>query len=127
MATHLTFPVSRPTPPDTAAMTAAIQAALNDPSAMLGTPDGLTVYAKKATDWTPAQIAQAQQVIANAPALTPQVTAQRTVDRFPIEYRALILALVDALNVVRAKLPTPLPPITPSAALQAIRDKAGTL
>jgi len=127
MPTHLQFPVTRATRPDNAAMVAAIRAALGDPTATLSCPDGQTVYAKKATDWTPAQIAQAEQVIGQAPAVTPQVDAQRKVDSFPIEYRALVLALVDALNVVRSKLSPPLPAITPAQAIQAIRDKAGAL
>jgi len=127
MPTHLTFPVARATRPDNAAMVTAIRAALSDPTATLSCPDGATVYAKKATDWTPEQITTAQTVIAEAAALTPQLAAQREIDRFPIEYRALVLALVDALNVVRAALPTPLPAITPAQAIKAIRDKAGTL
>jgi hypothetical protein len=62
-----------------------------------------------------------------APTATPQLAAQRQIADWPIEYKALVLALIDALNVVRSKLPTPLPAITPTQAIQAIRDKAGTL
>jgi hypothetical protein len=47
--------------------------------------------------------------------------------RWPIALRALVLTLIDQLNVIRAALPTPLPAITPAQALAAIRTKAGTL
>jgi hypothetical protein len=127
MPTHLTLPVNRATRPDNAAMVAAIRAALGDQTATLSCPDGQTVYAKKATDWTPAHIAQAQTVIAQAAALTPQLAAQRQVDQFPIEYRALVLALVDAINVLRTHPAIGLPAVTPAQALAAIRTKAGTL
>ena len=127
MPTHIQVPVNRATRPDNAAMVAAIRAALSDPTATLSCPDGVTVYAKKATDWTPAHIAQAQTVIAQAAALTPQLAAQRQVDQFPIEYRALVLALVDAINVLRTHPAIGLPAVTPAQALAAIRTKAGTL
>ena len=53
--------------------------------------------------------------------------AQAVIDAYPIELRALVLALVDALNVIRAALPAPLPPITAGQGLAAIRAKAATL
>lgn len=125
MATHLQFPVTRRL--DSAAMTAAIRAALNDPSASLGCPDGATVYAKKATDWSASDIAAAQQAIAAAPTVTPQLSAQRAIDVYPIELKALLLALIDQINVIRAALPSAKAAITPAQALQAVRDKAATL
>jgi hypothetical protein len=53
--------------------------------------------------------------------------AQIVVDQIPIVQRAIILALIDQLNVIRAALPSPLGAITPAQALAAIRAKAGTL
>jgi len=53
--------------------------------------------------------------------------AQQRIDSWPIEYRALVLALIDQLNTIRAALPSPLGPITPAQALAAVRTKAGTL
>jgi len=56
-----------------------------------------------------------------------QAAAQKVVDAWPIEVRALCLALIDQLNVIRAALPTPLSAITPAQAIAAVRAKAGTL
>lgn len=56
-----------------------------------------------------------------------QQDAQLQVDGIPIALKAIVLALIDQLNVLRAGLPAPLPPITPAQALAAIRAKAGTL
>lgn len=53
--------------------------------------------------------------------------AQIDVDQFSIATRAIVLALIDQLNVIRAALSPAKPAITPAQALQAIRDKAGTL
>lgn len=53
--------------------------------------------------------------------------SQTIIDAYPIEMRALVLALIDQLNVIRAALPAPLPPITAGQALAAIRAKAATL
>ena len=70
-----------------------------------------------------AEIAAYQTAILTA----SRAKAQAIIDAYPIELRALVLALVDALNVIRAALPAPLPPITPAQALAAIRNKAATL
>lgn len=82
---------------------------------------------KKATDWQPAEITLAQQLLDTAPAQTSQLIAQHDIDGWPIELRAFALALIDQLNVIRAALPVPLPAITPAQAIAAIRNKAGTL
>ena len=82
---------------------------------------------KKTAPWTAADIAAAQIIIDTAPEPTPRLFAQHSIDTWPIEWRALVLALLDQINVVRSKLPVPLAAITPAQALQAIRNKAGTL
>lgn len=89
--------------------------------------DSQTVKLKKGAPWTAAEKATAQGAIDTAPAITLQLAAQRAVDSFPIEYRALVLALVDQINVLRSKLVPPLPDITPAQAITAIRAKAGSL
>lgn len=82
---------------------------------------------------TPAQQAQAAALLlsvaidAPAQALADQQDAQAFVDTLPIWAKALALALVDQLNVIRGNLPAPLPPITAAQAIAAIRAKAGTL
>jgi hypothetical protein len=56
-----------------------------------------------------------------------QLGAQLDVDAFPVATKAIVLALIDQLNVIRAGLPTPLGAITPAQAIAAIRTKAGLL
>lgn len=82
---------------------------------------------KKNTEWTAQHRAIAQNVLDTCPSITPQLIAQAEIDAWPISIKAFVLALIDQLNVLRARGNQPLPPITPAQALQAIRDKAGTL
>jgi hypothetical protein len=111
-----------------------------DPASLFNTLRGLDASAgvqhfagsgiwtlKKSTVWTANQITAAQNVIDTAPVTSPQLTAQSDIDQWPIELKALVLTLIDQLNVIRANLPTPLNPISPAQALAAIRAKAGTL
>lgn len=125
-ATYQPFVSTRTTTPDPVGLVAALRVAV---AADVGVQvTDLTHYTlKKDGAWTAPQIAAAQTVLDTQAAQTPQLAAQRSVDAFPLEYKALVLALVDALNVVRAALPVPLPPITPAQAMTAIRNKAGTL
>jgi hypothetical protein len=99
-----------------------------DASAGIRHDFGTPIYkVKKSTAWTTPQITAVQNIIDTAPTRTPQTIAQSEVDRWPIAVQALVLTLIDQINVLRSKLPTPLPPITPAQAIQAVRDKAGTL
>lgn len=127
MPHYLRLTTIRTTRPDPQALIAGIRTATGDPTAVLITHDGATAIGKKASDWAAPQIAAAQTLLDTAPTWTAQLAAQQAVDRFPIEYRALILALVDAINVLRTHPAIGLPAVTPAAALQAIRAKAGTL
>ena len=80
----------------------------------------------KTTDWTQAQIDQAQTYIdTTAPDDTPQIRAQFDVDDMPIWLKALLLSLLDQINLLRAK--HALAAITPAQAIRAVRDKAGIL
>ncbi len=56
-----------------------------------------------------------------------QADAQGVIDAMPTFQKAIILALIDQLNVIRAGLPVPLGAITPAQAIAAVRTKAGTL
>jgi len=82
---------------------------------------------------TPSQKSQGQTIVntvavdAAAQTAQSQKDAQSRIDGIEIVLKAIVLALIDQLNVIRAALPSPKPPITPAQALQAIRDKAGTL
>lgn len=127
MPAYATFPTVRLTAPDPVALAAAVKTATGDPTAVVYAVTQTEWRGKKAAAWTAADIAAVQPLIDTTPVVTPQLTAQRAIDSFPIEYRALVLTLIDQLNVIRAALPSPLPPITPAQAIAAIRTKAGTL
>jgi hypothetical protein len=91
------------------------------------TIDPFTATFDKDTAWTAQQISQTQTVITNAPADTPEIEAQFSVDGMPIATKALLLTLLDQINTIRAALSPPLGAITPAQALAAVRAKAGTL
>jgi hypothetical protein len=129
MADYHVFVSPRTTLPDLPALLVGIRSAVND-ATVGGGPDPGTVNTyrlKRGGTWSDPDIAATQTLIDNAPPVTPEILAQRTVDAYPIEVKALVLALIDQLNVIRAALPSPLQPITPAQALAAIRAKAGTL
>jgi hypothetical protein len=123
------FSTLRGTPPDDVALLSAVKAALgNDPTLGLSyTADPTRFVVTKATAWLAAELTAVQAAIEGAPALTPQVVAQRAIDAMLIYDKARDLALIDQLNVIRAALPAPKPDITIAQALAAIRAKAGTL
>jgi hypothetical protein len=126
VADYHTFTSTRTTIPDWPPLLASIRTTTND-ATVAGIWLADSCRLKRAGVWSAADIATTQTLIDNAPALTPQIAAQRTVDGWPIELRALVLALIDQLNTIRAALPSPLPPITPAQALAAVRTKAGNL
>lgn len=90
-------------------------------------PDSSHITVKKNSPWLPAHVNAAQNAINAAPLNTPQITAQMIIDAWPIETKALVLALIDRLNLIGSLMNPPLATITPQAALQAVRDKAGLL
>jgi hypothetical protein len=125
MADYHAFTATRVPPISLAALNVALRAA--DPTAGVVTIVGAVVTVKSNTAWSPARIAAAQTILDTAPELTPQTRAQLQVDQLPIEFKALVLALIDELNIIRAALPTPLAARTPAQAIAAIRAKAATL
>lgn len=80
---------------------------------------------KKDTDWTPADIALATSTITNAPALTEQLQAQVTIDALPVLLKAIVLTLIDEVNILRQA--AGMQPRTVQQAINAIKNKAGTL
>ena len=126
MSDYHTFTVSRTTEPDRASLVTALRNI--DPTIGVQHNTGTNVYKLKTSGtWTLGNITFAQAALEAAPVASARLTAQAVVDSWPIEFKALVLALIDQLNVIRAALPTPLAPITPAQALQAIRNKAATL
>lgn len=127
MPTHITLTSTRTTRPDNVAMTASVRTAVSDPVAVLISFDGVTAVGKKATDWTVPQIASAQSIFDTTAELTSQVAARQEIDRWPIMFRALVLALVDEINILRTHAAIGLAARTNNQAITAIRNKADTL
>lgn len=123
-AGYLTLTTARATPPDPVALEAAVKTATGDATAVLRW-DGTVYRGKKATPWSAGDIAAAQNALDTVAADSAQKAAQRAIDSFPIEYKALVLTLIDALNTLRAF--HGLAAITPAQAIASIRNKAATL
>lgn len=124
MAAYQSFSSARASEPDPSSLLAQLKAL--DPSAGVQHPVGSSTFVvKKETPWTAPQIAAAQNVIDTAPAATPELAAQAWVDQMPLHEKAILLTLLDQINVLRAR--AGLAAITPAQAIQAVRDKAGTL
>ena len=124
MAAYYDFTSTRTTVPDYAGLLIALRNAVA-PELGMQMLDGKHFMLKKAAEWTAAEISAAQSQIDTYPALTPQLTAQHTIDSWPIEVRALLLTLLDQINVLRTR--AGLVTVTPAQAIQAVRDKAATL
>lgn len=126
MAAYCDFTSARATRPDPIMLLSAVRVATGDPTAVLCDPFNEGRWrGKKTSAWSGADISATQAALDAAPAITPQTTAQRNVDGWPIETRALVLALLDQINVLRTK--AGMATVTPAQALQVVRDKAGTL
>lgn len=126
MSAYQQFTANRATSADLASLLALLRA--GDDTIRAHHASGTQSYTlKKATAWSAGQISAAQNILDTAPASSPTLTAQAIVDAYPLEIRALILALLDQINVIRGLLLPPLGAITPAQALAAIRTKAGTL
>jgi len=103
-------------------------------SVSIGDPaDRATWRVTFAASATPAQQASAPAIVAAvavdaaAQNAQDQRDAQALVDAASILTKAIVLALLDEINLLRAALPTPLGPRTPAQAIAAIRAKAATL
>lgn len=126
MASYQDFTGARTTEPDPATLLATLRAL--DASAGVQHLAGTQAYRlKKATAWTAPQMNAAQNAIDTAPPVTPQSLAQAEIDAMPIFQKAILLALIDQLNVIRSKLSPALAAITPQQAIDAVRAKAGNL
>lgn len=56
-----------------------------------------------------------------------RLDAQGQIEAMPLALKAVVLAVVDQMNLVRAALPIPLPALTPAQVITAIKTKASTL
>ena len=117
------FTPVRTTRPDPETLLTAVRSACGDAAAIvLWMPP---VFVKKAADWTAPEIAAVQAAIEAAPVLTDQKAAQLEIDKWPLALKALVLALIDQINVLRTQAGLSI--VTPAQALAAIRSKAATL
>lgn len=126
MSSYQTITTTRLTRPDPSSLLAALRATV-DPSAGIYAISESTYQIKTPAALTLSQMLAAQTAIDTAPAASPALTAQAEIDRLSIREKAILLALIDQLNVIRSKLPVPLVAITPTQAIAAARAKAGTL
>lgn len=116
--------------PDLVALATTIRPTVSDPfylSVQVATGGVVTVVVEKPSAWTGPQTTAVQSAVTAAADQTPQGDAQNAIDTMAIFDKAILLALIDQLNVIRAALPSPLGPITPAQAANAVRAKAGTL
>jgi hypothetical protein len=116
--------------PDLGALANTLRPTLGDPfylNAQLATGGVVTVFVEKPTVWTGPQTTAVQSAITAAADATPQSEAQNAIDNMAIFDKAILLALLDQINVIRAALPSPLGAITPAQAAAAVRAKAATL
>jgi len=111
--------------PDLAALATAIRPTVGDPFYVTAATGAVVV--DKPSAWTAPQITAVQSAVTAAADATPQTDAQNYLDSMTIADKAIILAIIDQLNVIRAALPSPLGAITPAQAVAAVRTKAGTL
>lgn len=125
MPAYQSFTSLRATEPDPASLLSALRAL--DGTAGVQHPLGASYVVKKATAWTAPQIAAAQTAIDSAPAATPQLAAQSTIDGWPITLLAFASLVKDQFNVLRAGPVLPLAPFTDAQVIAAIRAKALTL
>lgn len=117
------FIANRTTPADPATLFSTLRGLDATVGIQHGADQAYTL--KKATVWTAGQISAAQNVLDTCVAVSAQSIAQNEIDSWPISMKALVLTLIDQLNVLRAF--HGLGAITPAQALSAVRTKAGTL
>jgi hypothetical protein len=124
MSFYQSFTSLRTTEPDPASLLKNIQA-IDSTAGIQHSPGTQTYIIKTTTTLSPTNITNCQNAIDTSPASTPELAAQSEVDKMTIFQKAILLTLLDQINVLRTKLS--MTTITVSQAIQAVRDKAGTL
>jgi len=115
--------------PDLPTLTTAIRTVIGDPFYLSAPVAGgvVTVVVEKPTAWAAPDIVAVQAAVTAAPTATAQIDAQNAIDAMSIFDKAIVLTIIDQLNIIRAALPAPLGAITVNQAIAAVRAKAGTL
>lgn len=75
--------------------------------------------------FTGVDVPAVQAAVAAAPVTSAQLDAQADIDALPMIEKAIVLTIIDQLNVLRNF--HALAAITPAQAIAAVRTKAGTL
>jgi len=120
--------IARATPPNMGALVTALTPLLSVGGAgsfQIRYQDGAVIIEQ--AHFTSVNVASVQAAVAAAPVNTLELDRQAEIDNLSITTKAIVLALIDQLNVIRAALPSPLGAITPAQAIAAVRAKAGTL
>lgn len=121
---YLELTAVRTTIPDIGTIARNVKSTIgNDCSAY--SEDGIHFKFKKNTNFTAADITNLQSIINTAPSTNPQLTAQNIIDNMPIFEKAILLTLLDEINILRTNLG--LAPRTVQQAITAVRNKAATL
>jgi hypothetical protein len=127
VAFHQPFVSPRGTPADPATLQANVRAALNDGTVGISAIDATHYDADKDSPWTAADFAACQGAIDACPAQTPQSLVKAYLDNQALVDRAIDLTILDQVNLIRSKLPTPLIAITPQQWINAVKNKVDTL
>ena len=118
----------RATEPDLPALADAIRAhltAAGHPAFYLAWTGSSVVLEATSLDGVTDQTVQA--AVDAAPAPCELLTVKRYVDQMPLAERANFLTILDQINFIRSKLPTPLGAITPEQYVAAVKAKAESL
>jgi hypothetical protein len=121
------FQTTRTTMADPVTLVANVRAAVSDATADCFANDPTHYIATKATPWLPADVAACQSVIDACPTATPQSLVKAYLDAQPLVERARDLTILDQVNLIRSKLPTPLVAITVAQWINAVKAKVDAL
>lgn len=77
--------------------------------------------------FTGVNVASCQAAVTAAAAETAQTLARGDVDAWTIAFRALVLTLVDQINILRTQPTTVFAAVTDAQAFNAIKNRANTL
>ena len=127
MAAYQPFTSVRSVDPDPARLLSALRTAIDATIGVQHQPGSNAYVLKKSSDtaWTTPQIQAVQQILDAAPDFTETTGAESRIDAYPLEIRALLLVILDQINVLRTR--AGLTAVTPAQAIQAIKDKLGSL
>lgn len=124
MANYYTLKVSRTIDPDPQALLGALREIEPTIGVRHSTGDAAFVL-KSNVPLSDDQLASAERAIAAAPEPSDKLNAKRALESLPPAQVAVIAALLDEINVIRAAVA--LSPITTEVVLQAAGDHAETI